>query len=442
MLTDVLKEAGYHTRFVTDDSRFSYMVPAHNFDEIFQPAAEIRSFAMSRYQPYFRPFFQFLHGPLGWALVDTYRHNQAMGITHRPDAFAEEVANQISEAATHEKFFMAVHVCALHAPADRPWPYHQMYKLSNARGRNRFRYRSTGSKMADGDEFTDKRLARLESLGKRQNNDLYDSGFHMIEETWKRIEEQLRDSGLLENTLVIVLSDHGEEFYEGDDRYQFRGPNHGFHPWGVGQHHVLLGVRGTGFEPGRIDRLTSLTDIAETVALYTGVDFDSAGIPLQEDVPADRILLGETGASEQNYWAEDHATYTIDRSYHRYTVDPETLQVFQRPEYDDMLSMAKDHWAITRDHWLVSENLEDGPRYSLFRWRDDRLMKTDLQEEEAEVFAALRAHLGGQPMLKDGITEDELTEQKALAAAESAEEGDTAAPVLADHDEDGATEAQ
>jgi arylsulfatase A-like enzyme len=402
MLTDALVEAGYHTRFLTDDSRFSYMLPEHNFQVIDQPELGALNFALSRAQPYFRPFFTFLNGPLtGWRLLPVYRYNQAFGITWRHMAYAEHVADQLAQAAEHERFFMAVHLCTLHAPGDRPYPYHLKFGMGDYRGGNRFKYRSTGSKLADGldDDEDDSELEALERESAQQNLDLYDAGITMVDETWARIERALTAGGLWENTLVIVLSDHGEDFLEESTRYRFRGPNHGFHPWGTGQQRVLLAAKGPGFTPGeRREELASLLDIAPTVAKQLGLEWGlTQGYPLQEPLPGGRVLFGETGVSESNYWAEGHVQYPFERKHERYTVDPETLVVYQRPEYDEATVLAKDRWALDDEWWLVEEALEPAPRYSLFRWREDPTFADELSDEAPEALEHLKAQLSTRP---------------------------------------------
>jgi len=407
MITDTLKEAGYHTRFMTDDSRFSYMMPEHNYDVIDQPPVGIRAFALSRYQPYFRVFFTFLHGPLsGWNLVPTYRYNQAFGITWKPGAFAEHVAQNIAEAAEHDRFFMTVHACMLHSPADRPWPYHNMYDMDEYRGGNRFKYRSTGSVMADGEEVNSARLEKAErnAIANAQNINLYDSGIAMVDETWARIEQALDEGGLWENTLVIVLSDHGEDFLEENTRYKYRGPNHGYHPWGLGQQRVLLAVKGPGFTAGDKDTLTSLIDIAPTVARFAGLDFSSHGRALQ-DPPEERVLFGETGVSEEPYWSKRHKAYPFDRVYKRYRLDAETLRVYQDPDYDEPTAVAKDRWAYDEEFWLVEETLEPSSRFSLFRWREDYTFDHDVALEYYQDFKRLRAQLEARPRI---IPDDEV----------------------------------
>lgn len=419
MLTDELVAQGYHTRFVTDDSRFSYFLPEHNFQAIDQPRPGIANIATSRYQPNFRAFFTFLHGPLGWAISPLYAYNQAFGITHRPEPFAERLADIIAEESQHERFFLAVHTCLLHTPADRTWPWHQMYGMGDYRGGNRYRYRSTGSAIADGRGGPDaERLEALERQSAQQNLDLYDSGIAMVDLTWARVARALDEGDLWDNTLVIVLSDHGEDFLEDDMRYRFRGPNHGFHPWGIGQSRVLLAMAGSGVEAGRDDALVSLIDVAPTVARALGVELPQAeGRALQDPAPAHRYLFGETGVGEATYWPSGHKTTPFKYVSDRYAVDPETRLVFQRPEYGEPTVEAKDRWVFDDTWWLVEEAMQQGYRYTFFNWREDPRFRRNVGAEHREEMMRLRAAMAERPRTP-GVAE--ATETDAPPAQEEA----------------------
>ena len=71
-----------------------------------------------------------------------------------------------------------------------------------------------------------------------QDHNIYDSGMHMADAMVKQIVDEL--SGLWDNTIIVLLSDHGEEMFDDDLPYKCHGPNHGYHPYGDGQHHVML----------------------------------------------------------------------------------------------------------------------------------------------------------------------------------------------------------
>lgn len=94
---------------------------------------------------------------------------------------------------------------------------------------------------------------------------LYDGTVHQIDTEVERVVEQLRDRGVLEDTLVIVTSDHGEGFGE-PSRIR---PNARVAAHGAGIHevlcHVPLVVRRPGGESERVAEPASLTAFPDVV---------------------------------------------------------------------------------------------------------------------------------------------------------------------------------
>ncbi|MEC7949258.1 MAG: sulfatase-like hydrolase/transferase, partial [Myxococcota bacterium] len=172
LLPQVLKAEGYHTTFLTDDSRFAYMVPETGFTAIEQPPPGIQNFALSANEPFFRLLGGLLYNRLGFAFVPVFAHNQAMGRSFRPDDFVEYASNLMRRSSRHERFLYVVHSCVLHSPGDRPWPWHQMYEQAGFQGPNRFKYARAGSTVAgkaDMQGLSEHELAE-------QDHKLYDSG--------------------------------------------------------------------------------------------------------------------------------------------------------------------------------------------------------------------------------------------------------------------------
>ena len=84
---------------------------------------------------------------------------------------------------------------------------------------------------------------------------------------------QLKASGLWDNTVVVLLSDHGEEFWSEDLPYRYNGPNHGFHPYGDGQNRVVMAVRvpeslkTEAWEPRRVEDSARLIDPSPSASI-------------------------------------------------------------------------------------------------------------------------------------------------------------------------------
>ncbi|MBL8958877.1 MAG: sulfatase [Gemmatimonadetes bacterium] len=94
----------------------------------------------------------------------------------------------------------------------------------------------------------------------QSRQDAYDAGIRYMDDQLRRLLDALRQRGVLDRTLVIVTSDHGEQWGE-----------HGLHNHGNSLYlpavHVPLVMRWPGnFPTGRIEEPVSLTDVAATIA--------------------------------------------------------------------------------------------------------------------------------------------------------------------------------
>ncbi|MGE3296844.1 MAG: sulfatase-like hydrolase/transferase [Porticoccaceae bacterium] len=197
----------------------------------------------------------------------------------------------------------------------------------------------------------------------------------------------LKAQGLLENTLLVFLSDHGDSFLLARDaasagmespiEIETNSIGHGTNVLSQGQYRVMLALRGYGLHgaaaarlddlPARTARPVSLIDIAPMVAeVLTGTGAIAASWPgmdgrsLLAPAPADRSLylesamtsmaLMEQEINEQQLLEENARYYRVDRAG----------KVVMRPEMRDA-SIATKLRAVVRDHWLLSMSptLED-----------------------------------------------------------------------------------
>jgi arylsulfatase A-like enzyme len=102
--------------------------------------------------------------------------------------------------------------------------------------------------------------------------DVYDNEVAFTDHHMGRLFDGLRERGLLDQTVVILTSDHGEGLDEEDDHgHRYHGPH--LHEEVV---RVPLLAWGPGLTPGRVDTPVSLIDLAPTFA-------DLAGAPPAPD---------------------------------------------------------------------------------------------------------------------------------------------------------------
>jgi arylsulfatase A-like enzyme len=370
------------------------MVPKMGFDKIDQPQIGLKNFALSITEPRFRIFHGFLHNPLGFTISPVLRHNQAFGRSYRPELFNDAVVDLLAQSAKKERFMMAVHSCVLHAPGDRNYPWSRMYDQQGYTGKNRFRYSRSGTaliakSMSDGDSEIDIT---------KQDHNIYDSGMQMADAMIKDIVDELKRSGLWDNTIIVLLSDHGEEMYAEDLPYKYHGPNHGYHPYGDGQHHVMLGIRfPDGAHKGKtIEDTVRLVDLAPTIADHFSLDWDNefdgrSLLPLinGEEEEEERLVYIETGVSEKGYWQRGHRKYPFPSLSARYGVH-ESGSLHVKKEFMEHIVQGKDR-AVQLGRWkLVWRPTISSGIVELYDRKADPLNRYNLAKQNPRIVA----HLG------------------------------------------------
>jgi arylsulfatase A-like enzyme len=139
-----------------------------------------------------------------------------------------------------------------------------------------------------------RRRAESEALGEpeiEQIRMVYDGAARLADETLGRVLELLSRSHRDRDTIVVVLSDHGEELFE-------RGRiGHGFSVHDE-MLHVPLVIRGPGILPGTHDLVVSLADVAPTLRDLARIAEPASRVDGRSLLP---VLRGASLASEPAY---------------------------------------------------------------------------------------------------------------------------------------------
>jgi len=200
------------------------------------------------------------------------------------------------EAERTGRFFTYVHFLPPHIPYEAPKDMQELFagKEPPNAWQGKFAFREVE------EEYT------WEAPPLKEWVNSYDANMRWADWAVGEIEKELRESDLLENTLLVVTSDHGEAFGE-----------HGYrrHVYGVYDEllHVPLLVRFPGAErvTGRVGALTQTVDLLPTV-------LDLFRIPCPEEGIQGRSLLPVvTGAVER---VRDYVYATCDGEARSYLV--------------------------------------------------------------------------------------------------------------------------
>lgn len=200
MLAESLQTVGYQTAAFVDSPPGGFVGAQRGFD---------RGFASYAHAP---------HSP-----TSDYRYDMAITV--------EEATHWLAQRDSARPFFLFLHTKSVHgtpstaalrelsdAPYHKPEPYRTRflghepeYSWTNAEGAAGVEYlRDVNLQIAEGvfdrGQFGAERLSELVAL--------YDSGIFFVDHQVGRLLEMLDESGLAENTLIVVTADHGEAFLE------------------------------------------------------------------------------------------------------------------------------------------------------------------------------------------------------------------------------------
>ena len=211
--------------------------------------------------------------------------------------------------------------------------------------------------------------------------DLYDAEIRQLDDQLARLFAYLETSGLAKDTLVVVTSDHGEEFFE-----------HGSLLHGRTHFQELLAIplllRGPGIPAGRTYAETcGLVDIAPTIlgALAVPIPSDMDGVNLvalwrnPTALPEQRLLFSE--ADHNNAQPDIGRSVRMDR--HKLILD--------RTSGKSVLFDLETDPAETRDLTARDPAMADALREVLDRFAEGELHGLSIEGPDEELAAKLRA---------------------------------------------------
>ena len=179
----------------------------------------------------------------------------------------------------------------------------------------------------------------------------YDAEIRYADRHIGRLLEHLRDTGQYDETLIVLMGDHGEEFGE-----------HGLYREHWSTHDgtqrvptVIKPPADTAVETGRRDHLVTNVDLAPTIADYLSVE-----PPARWQGRSLRPIVEDADADGRDAIVVDHGLYTAQR-------------------------------AVRTDRWKLIHTLHPGmwggvlPEYQLYDMHDDPWEQTDVSDAHPDV---------------------------------------------------------
>jgi arylsulfatase A-like enzyme len=297
-------------------------------------------------------------------------------------------------AAKDAPFFLVSFMATTHPPFTSKHPYYSMFASPGYNGESKFGM----AKLRDPWEIIRRQGEPKTEFDLEQIIDLYDGCVKNFDDEVGRILAYLDSSGLADDTIVVIFSDHGFEFFE-----------HG--TWGQGNSavgdfsaRVPLIVAGPRIPAARtISDAVRTVDVAPTLLGLAGMKVPKYmdGISLRPLIDGDASESQRPAFYETGVWLTDLPGSPV--THLRYPSLPDLLEVPDKQlgmiclkhEYVHIVIEAKDRMVRMGDWKLSYEPLADGPLYKLFNIRKDAACTQDVLAHNAEVAARLRVMLEG-----------------------------------------------
>jgi choline-sulfatase len=186
------------------------------------------------------------------------------------DVTVDTLLHYFSNNDIHKPFFTAVHFFDVHLPYDPPDGFDTCFEPRGACGITQWRMNA----------FNEYYPSQAPHLMK-----LYDGEIKWTDSQISRLLAGMREMELTENTLFILVSDHGEEFLQHGDT------GHGGNLYQLALHVPLI-FTGPGIEPGSVSQNVGQIDLLPSVLGYLEIPVPDhvEGISLFGEIPSNRVM--------------------------------------------------------------------------------------------------------------------------------------------------------
>jgi arylsulfatase A-like enzyme len=385
----IFREAGYETITISDWTGSDFGKFDLGFEKLDVPPDQWNLKYLIRQGPKdIRLFLSlFTHNALGKKCLPEIYYLAGVPLTAHLGRTARRELSRLARSG--KPFLLNVFMGTTHPPFGSDYPYYTWFADDHYAGESKFAM----SRLSDPDEIIRSQKEPKEAFDLDQIINLYDGSIRQFDEEARGIVEHLRSCGLEDNTIVVLYSDHGMEFFE-------------YNTWGQGNN-----IQGAAspriplivFDPrqGRPSRHPNVVrsiDLMPTLLELCGLPVPAsvqgqslAGLMAGRSAPANLPAYFETG----EWLARPPGQHPQHLTY------PELLELLEIPDtstgtlaikpcYETIVNLSRDTM-LRNDEWKLERlALNPHPLYRLFNIRQDPHCRFDLSLEMPEMVDALR----------------------------------------------------
>lgn len=392
-LARILRAHGYRSAAVSDWSGADLGKLDFGFDLTDTPADQWNLRYYLRQGPMdLRLFLSlFTHNRFGKHFLPELYYLAGVPLTGHLGGRTRELISDL--AGSDQPFLLTLFSGATHVPFGSEHPYYTLFSDKAYRGESKF----VMFKFTDPMEIVDKQEQERASFDLPQIMNLYDGCVRRFDDEVARICAHLQACGIADNTVLVVFSDHGTDFFEN-------------RTWGQGN--TVIGSDPSARIPllvldprrpgaGRVDAVTRSIDLLPTLLDLLGVDgppqldgrslmphLDGRGeAEPREAYQETGIWLGRVPGRDPEHLVYPCLLDLLD------VPDKRTGTLAVKAELQDVVIEAKDRMVRFGRWKLVYLPLRRGARYLLFDVEADPACSRDLAPVNPEKVAELKARL-------------------------------------------------
>lgn len=327
-LAEILKETGYQNAAFVDGTRELNIGAAHGFDSGFDFYGHSEE-RLTKFERFYvvKRFLNFL---------DTFLHGYGIPDMHTERIFAG-ATNWLRQRNGDRPFFLFLHTYDIHSDFGTTLPYvspGSFQKHAYHEYKGKFNGCGESGKCATDYlvEINNKlRKGKAEPADLLSEEDvkfiasLYDAGIEYTDYQFGRFMESLGKLGLLQNTLIVATSDHGEEFYQ-------HGQMKHVQYYDEVLHVPLIMYFPKKLSPGaQVTKLTRSIDILPTILDLVNIDKVSEQF---QGMSLMNYVSGETNGTEVSLFGGEDRPVDIDTKFLRTASHKIILNGADRRDYE------------------------------------------------------------------------------------------------------------
>lgn len=387
-LPELLKQGGYRTAVLSDWCGADMGKFSFGFDHVDLPKDQWNLKYLLRQGPKDLRLYVslFTHNRLGRLLLPEIYYLGGVPLTQQMGNRARRLVSRLAES--DRPFFLNVFYSTTHPPFASEWPWYTRHADPAYMGESKFAM----ARLTDPFEIIRRQGAPKEEFDLDQIIDLYDGCVAEFDDQVGKMLAHLDECGLTANTLVVVYSDHGMEFFEHDTWGQ------GNSAVGEASPRIPLVIRDPRLAPrGKINEVVRSIDIAPTLLDRVGLPIPDSmeGVSLAGCLASEGTCPELDAFNETGIWIADIPGLPDDHL--RY---PDLLELIEVPNresgtlsikeiYCEPILAAKDRM-IRRGRWkLVCQPLTTGYATRLFDLETDPSCCRDLASHHPDITAQL-----------------------------------------------------